>query len=182
MTSPLVELRGVSKAFGNVFALRGVDFQIGQAEIVGLIGDNGAGKSTLVRIISGVHTPDRGDVFVRGEKMTRWNPRLARSHGIETVYQDKALAERQTISANIFLGRERTSFLGFVRHGVQHEEAEKLMRRVGFTSQVFSPRSKVERLSGGERQGVAIARALFLDAYPHLLQEPDIALARCDSE
>src|SRR5581483_4469985 len=178
---PLVELRSVSKSFGNVYAVQDVDFQVRRAEIVGLIGDNGAGKSTLIRIIAGVHEPDSGELYVRGRKIARWNAAKARDAKIETVYQDRALAEQQTIASNIFLGREVTGPLGMLKVREQHAEAEKLMRYLGFTSKVFAPDSVVGRLSGGERQGVAIARALYFKADLIILDEPTTALSLTES-
>jgi simple sugar transport system ATP-binding protein len=182
MTNHIVELRNVSKSFGKTCALDRVDFHVGEAEVVGLIGDNGAGKSTLIKIISGVHAPDSGDIYVRGEKVTHWSVSTARQAGIETVYQDKALAEQQTIARNIFMGRERTGPLGFIRSRAQHDEADRLMRDIGFTSRVFSPDSIVATLSGGEKQGVAISRALYFDAALIILDEPTTALSLTECE
>lgn len=175
--TPTVELVEVSKSFGRVAALRGVSLAIWPGEIVSLLGDNGAGKSTLVRIISGVHTPDRGEIRVKGRPPARWNARVAHESGIETVHQEKALADQQTVAANIFLGRELTSPLGFVRVAAQNREANRLMRSIGFTSRIFDARSPVDLLSGGERQGVAIARALHFKAELIMLDEPTNALA-----
>jgi len=174
---PTFELKGVTKSFGRVAALRGIDFKVMPGEIVGLLGDNGAGKSTLVRIISGVHAPDEGELYFKGERRVKWNARLARTLGIETVHQDRALAEQQSVAQNIFLGREITNPLGFIDIRRQNEEARALMRSIGFTSRVFNERSPVELLSGGERQGVAIARALHFKAQLIMLDEPTNALA-----
>jgi simple sugar transport system ATP-binding protein len=183
MGSPyIVELRNVSKSFGKTLALDRVDFHVGDAEVVGLIGDNGAGKSTLIKIISGVHAPDSGEIYIRGHQVTHWSVAAARRAGIETVYQDKALAEQQTIARNIFMGREPIGFLGFIRGKQAHDEADKLMRGIGFTSKVFSPDSVVATLSGGEKQGVAIARALHFDASLIILDEPTTALSLTESE
>jgi len=177
-----VELRGVSKAFGSMYAVEDVDFHVGRAEIVGLIGDNGAGKSTLIRIIAGVHPPDSGELYVRGAKVGSWSGARARDAKIETVYQDRALAEQQTIASNIFMGRELTGPFGLLKVKEQNEEAERLMRYLGFTSQVFAPDSIVGRLSGGERQGVAIARALYFKADLIILDEPTTALSLTESK
>jgi simple sugar transport system ATP-binding protein len=175
--TPTFQLKNVVKSFGRVSALCGVDFVIYPGEIVGLLGDNGAGKSTLVRVISGVHEPDSGELYFKGERRQRWNARLARDLGIETVHQEKALAEQQTVAQNIFLGRELTNRLGFIRVRDQNEQARRLMRAIGFTSRVFNERSPVDLLSGGERQGVAIARALHFKAELIMLDEPTNALA-----
>lgn len=179
---PIIELRRISKAFGSINALEEVDFAVDLEEIVGLIGDNGAGKSTLIKILSGVHRPDDGNLIVHGREVRHWSPAIARRAGIETVYQDKALAEQQTITQNIFMGRELTGRLGFIRLRRQEEEAERLMRRIGFTSKVFSPNSAVATLSGGERDGVAIARALYFKADLIILDEPATALSLAESE
>jgi simple sugar transport system ATP-binding protein len=177
----LVELRNVSKSFGNVYAVQDVDFHVDRAEIVGLIGDNGAGKSTLIRIIAGVHPPDHGALYVRGRKVQNWSAAKARDAKIETVYQDRALAEQQTIARNIFMGRELTGPFGVLKVREQNEEAERLMRYLGFTSKIFAPDSVVGRLSGGERQGVAIARALYFKADLIILDEPTTALSLTES-
>jgi simple sugar transport system ATP-binding protein len=176
-TTPLLELRGVSKSFGAVYAVRDVSLQVYPAEIVALVGDNGAGKSTLIKIISGVHAPDAGELFVKGEQVRHWSTAQARRKGIETVYQDKALAEQQTVMRNLFMGREDASLLGWLRLGRQRAEAEALMRRIGFTSRLVSPDSIVATLSGGEREGVAIARAMFFRAELMILDEPTQALS-----
>src|SRR5262249_25463463 len=112
MDSKLVELKDISKSYSNVLALEKVNMYIGQAEICDLIGDNGAGKSTLIKVISGVHPPDSGEIWVRGQKVAKWSVAEARAAGIETVYQDRALVEQQTITRNIFMGRERTGRWG----------------------------------------------------------------------
>jgi simple sugar transport system ATP-binding protein len=176
---PLVELRAVSHSYGGTgFALRDITIAVGQPEIIGLVGDNGAGKSTLIKIISGMLTPTAGEIFVRGQRMThRWSTHRSRALGIETVYQDRALAEQQTIARNIFMGRELLGPFGTLRIKRQYEEAERLMRGIGFTSKAFAPDSIVGDLSGGEKQGVAIARALYFKAELIILDEPTNALS-----
>jgi simple sugar transport system ATP-binding protein len=178
----IIELRNVSKSFGNVDALQPIDFHINDSEILSLLGDNGAGKSTLVKLLSGVHKPDTGEIYFDGKRMQKWNAALSRRLGVETVYQDKALAERQSITRNIFMGRELCNRFGFVRVKQQDVEAGRLMRNIGFTSAVFSPDSFVHSLSGGERQGVAIARALYFNAKLIILDEPTAALSLVESE
>jgi simple sugar transport system ATP-binding protein len=178
----IIELRRISKAFGQVSALSNIDLHVNENEVLGLIGDNGAGKSTMIKIISGVHAPDSGEVYVRGKLMKKWDVSIARKSGIETVYQDRALAEQQTIIRNIFMGREQTGFLGFLDMKKERAEAERLMRSMGFTSRVFSPESVVHTLSGGERQGVAIARALYFKAEVIILDEPTTALSLTECE
>jgi simple sugar transport system ATP-binding protein len=177
MDQPLLEFRNISKSFGNIYALRGVSLRVGKGEVIALLGDNGAGKSTLIKILSGVHAPDSGEIHLRGERVRHWSAAKARRSGIETVYQDKALAEQQSVVRNIFMGRERTNRLGFLKLREERAEAERLMRHIGFTSSVFSPDSEVGRLSGGERQGVAIARALYFNAELIILDEPTSALS-----
>ena len=179
---PILKLKNISKSFGNVSALTDISMQVNDNEVLGLIGDNGAGKSTLIKIISGVHAPDSGEILVHGKAQKKWDVNIARSHGIETVYQDRALAEQQTITRNIFMGRERGGFLGFLDLKKENEEANKLMRTIGFTSQVFAADSRVFTLSGGERQGVAIARALYFKAKMIILDEPTTALSLTESE
>ena len=179
---PIIELENISKSFGSVSALTGISMQVNDNEVLGLIGDNGAGKSTLIKIISGVHAPDSGEILVHGKAQKKWDVNIARAHGIETVYQDRALAEQQTITRNIFMGRELGRFLGFLDLKKENEEADKLMRSIGFTSRVFAVDSPVFTLSGGERQGVAIARALYFKAKLIILDEPTTALSLTESE
>jgi simple sugar transport system ATP-binding protein len=182
MAERLIELREVKKSYGSVFALGGVNLHVDRGEVVGLLGDNGAGKSTLIKILAGVVQPTSGDILVRGEKVHGWNGARSRDAGIETVFQDRALAVQQTIVRNIFMGREIADRFGFLRVRREHEEAERLMREIGFTSKVFSPDSIVGQLSGGERQGVAIARAIYNKADLIVLDEPTTALSLTETE
>lgn len=182
MGKRLVELRNVTKSFGNINAVEDVSLYVDEGEVLGLIGDNGAGKSTLIKILSGVHAPDSGEIYIKGEKVSRWNAAKSREAGIETVYQDRALVVQQTIVSNIFMGREIANFLGFLDMKRQYSEAERLMREIGFTSKVFNPNSLVATLSGGERQGVAIARALYYDADLIVLDEPTTALSLTETQ
>ncbi len=121
--------------------------------------------------------PTSGEILVQGKAVSNWNPARSRAAGIETVYQDRALAVQQSIVRNIFMGRELAGRLGWLDTRKQIEESERLMREIGFTSRVFSPRSIVGQLSGGERQGVAIARAILKDASLIVLDEPTTALS-----
>ncbi|MBV8191437.1 MAG: sugar ABC transporter ATP-binding protein [Alphaproteobacteria bacterium] len=177
MAKPLVELRGIIKAFGRVRALDGVDLAIECGEVVGLVGDNGAGKSTLIKILAGVLPPSAGEILVRGQSVSAWDAARARAAGIETVFQDRALAVQQSVMHNIFMGRELAGRFGWLKLSEERREAERLMREVGFTSKDLSPRSIVGRLSGGERQGVSIARALYNRAALIVLDEPTAALS-----
>ena len=183
MKTKFLELKNVSKSFGKVNALERVNFYIkGEPEIVSLIGDNGAGKSTLIKIISGIHTLNYGEIYINSKKMKNWSVIKSRASGIETVYQDRALAFQQTIARNIFMGRELTGIFGFLKSKLQFAEADRLMRTIGFTSKAFASDSIVNKLSGGERQGVAIARALYFKANLMILDEPTTALSLTESE
>jgi simple sugar transport system ATP-binding protein len=179
---PVVELRNIVKRFGNVEALSGVSMTVRRGEVLGLLGDNGAGKSTLVKTLAGVHDPDEGEIIVGGRKVSPWNPKAARDSGIETVFQDRALAPQHSIVTNIFMRREITNPVGLIRHAEQVREANRLMREIGFTSKVFNPESTVGHLSGGERQGVAIARALYNRADVIVLDEPTTALSLTETQ
>ena len=174
----MIELVNVSKSFGRVFALEGVNLKLVPGEIVSLVGDNGAGKSTLTKIIAGNERPDPGGrVLVDGAEIRGWNAAKARDIGIETVHQSRALSERQSIYANVFMGRERTNALGFVKRKTEIAETEALMRKIGYTSKVWTPLSRVDNLSGGERQGVAISRAILFNSRLVMLDEPTTAMA-----
>jgi simple sugar transport system ATP-binding protein len=173
----LIELREIKKSYGNVYALGGVSLTVNVGEVVGLIGDNGAGKSTLIKVLAGVVTPTSGEIFVRGKQVSGWNAARSREAGIETVFQDRALAVQQSIVRNVFMGRELAGRFGFLKIENEIKEAGRLMREIGFTSKVFTPHSIVGQLSGGERQGVAIARALYKEAELIVLDEPTTALS-----
>lgn len=175
---PLVELVGVEKTFGRVQALTNINIKLYEGEIVSLVGDNGAGKTTLTRIISGTEKADSGaKIILKGEEQKSWNAAKARKLGIETVHQNRALSEQQSIYANVFMGREITNRFGFVKQKKQIEETEALMRKIGYTSKVWTPNSPVLKLSGGERQGVAISRAILFDSSLVILDEPTTAMA-----
>jgi simple sugar transport system ATP-binding protein len=173
-----VELRNVSKSFGEVAALRNVDFRLGRNEVVGLLGDNGAGKSTLIKIVTGYHAPTEGELYFEGERVENLSVANARQLGVETVYQERALAELQTLWRNIFLGRELSNRLGFLKVKDMRDETHRLMvESMGFTSIAVSPESVVNTFSGGEKQGVAIVRALYFDAEIIILDEPTMGLS-----
>jgi simple sugar transport system ATP-binding protein len=177
MTPPIIELRDITKSYGNVYALGGVNLKVNNGEVVGLLGDNGAGKSTLIKILAGVIKPTSGQILVNGQEVQNWSPAKSRAGGIETVFQDRALAVQQSIVRNIFMGRELAGRFGWLDVKKQISESERLMREIGFTSKVFSPNSIVGQLSGGERQGVAIARAILKQANLIVLDEPTTALS-----
>ena len=182
MGERLIELREIKKSYGNVFAVGGVNMHDDRGEVVGLLGDNGAGKSTLIKILAGAIKPSSGEILIRGTTVHGWNAGKSRDAGIETVFQDRALAVQQTIVRNIFMGREITSVAGLLNTRKERSEAERLMREIGFTSKVFSPDSIVGQLSGGERQGVAIARAIYNNADLIILDEPTTALSLTETE
>jgi simple sugar transport system ATP-binding protein len=178
----LLELRNISKSFGKVLALQNIDLRIGDNEIIGLLGDNGAGKSTLIKILSGLFPPSSGEILLFGKKMHHWTTDDARRVGIETVYQDKALADQQSVEWNIFMGREITGPLGTIRVKKQREETMKLMREMGFTSKFLKPESIVMNCSGGEREGIAISRAMHFKANLVILDEPTTALSVTETD
>jgi len=168
----IIELENVTKRFGGITALNQASLSVQKGEVVGLIGDNGAGKSTLIKTLVGVHSPDDGIIKIRGEKVSNWNALKARESGIETVFQDRALCPQQSIVWNIFMGKELKYPFGFVREKEQIKEANRLIREIGFTSKLINAESPVGNLSGGERQGVAIARAIYNNAELIILDEP----------
>lgn len=173
-----LELKHVSKSFGEVQALEDINFHLGRNEVVGLLGDNGAGKSTLIKIITGYHQPTSGEIFFNGKKVENLTVPKVRELGVETVYQERALAEQQTLWRNIFLGREICNSWGFLDIQRMRDETHRLMSQsMGFTSEAVNPDSRVEKYSGGEKQGVAIVRALFFDAEIIILDEPTMGLS-----
>ena len=173
----LIELNKVTKKFGGITALNKASLHVDVGEVVGLIGDNGAGKSTLIKTLVGVYFPDECDIIIRGKKVSSWSALKAREAGIETVFQDRALCPQQSIVWNIFMGKELTYPFGFIREKEQIREANRLIREIGFTSKLIDAESPVGNLSGGERQGVAIARAIYNNAELIILDEPTNALS-----
>jgi len=167
----------ISKAFGNVVALRNASIQARAGEVTAIVGDNGAGKSTLIKCVCGVYQPDSGDVLIEGKRTEFASPEDSRRSGIETVYQDLALVEDLTIWENLFLNRERTKGVGplkFLDKTVMRTEAEEMLARL----QVHIPtvRARVRRLSGGQRQAVSIARAAGWGSRIVIMDEPTAAL------
>ncbi len=170
----------IQKRFGLVTALKDINLEIGRNEIVGLIGDNGAGKSTMVKILTGVFPPTSGELYVAGRKVDfgHYNVKRAATYGIETVYQDKSLGEKQALWRNFFIGREITLPFGFI--DVKKEKAiatEIMVNTIGFRGKGITVESTVSNLSGGERQGVAIGRAMHFEAELIILDEPTVALS-----
>lgn len=173
-----LELRNVTKKFGEVHALEDINFQLGRNEVVGLLGDNGAGKSTLIKIVTGYYQPTSGEILFNGEKVDHLTVSKARQLGVEAVYQERALAELQTLWRNIFLGREIANRWGLLDITKMRQETHRLMSQsMGFTSLAVNPESRVGNFSGGERQGVAIVRALYFDAEIIILDEPTMGLS-----
>jgi simple sugar transport system ATP-binding protein len=182
--APVIQLKNVSKTFGEVRSLSGVNLEIYPGEIVGLLGDNGAGKSTLVKTIMGFHKPDEGgEIWFKGEKITDWSVAKARDLGIETIYQERALCELQPIWRNMFMGREIKNRIGRLDVKKMKSEATRLMsEHMGFTSTAVHPDNAVLTMSGGEKQGVAITRALYFDAELVILDEPTVGLSLSETK
>lgn len=178
-----LELKGVFKSFGGVRVLQDVDFHLDRGEVVGLLGDNGAGKSTLIKIITGYHQPDKGKIFFDGHPVHDLTVQKARDLGVETVYQERALADQQPLWRNIFIGRDISNRFGMLDVGEMRRITEKLMtEEMGFTSAVLTPDTTVTGLSGGERQGLAIVRALHFEAEIIILDEPTMGLSLKETE
>jgi len=171
----LLKMVGIQKWFGRVHALTGVDFEIKPGEVVGLVGDNGAGKSTLIKVAAGYHRADEGQIFWEGKEVKINSTRDARALGIETVYQEQALAPQLSIARNIFMGREPVTHLGFMDTKAMNESSLQALANIGLTFK--APDTMVSTLSGGQRQGVAIARAIHFHAKLVILDEPTIALS-----
>ena len=181
---PVIQLKNVSKTFGEVRSLSDVNLEIFPGEIVGLLGDNGAGKSTLVKTIMGFHKPDDGgEIWFKGEKITDWSVAKARSLGIETIYQERALCEQQPIWRNMYMGREIVNRFGMLNVKAMKAEATRLMsEHMGFTSVAVHPDTPVQTMSGGEKQGVAITRALHFEAELVILDEPTVGLSLSETK
>jgi D-xylose transport system ATP-binding protein len=173
-TTPLLELRGITKRFGAVRALNGVDFRVMPGEVVGLVGDNGAGKSTLVKVISGIHPGDEGEYLWEGQKQHVTAPTDATHLGIATVYQDLALCDNLDVVENLYLGQEATAS-GLLDEVTMEKKANDLLAELSVTT-IQSVRGEVGAMSGGQRQSVAIARSLLGEPKMVILDEPTAAL------
>ncbi len=176
----IVRAEGVSLSYGNVRALSGIDLAIGRNEIVGLIGDNGAGKSTLIKVLTGVVRPTSGRLFIRDEEVdwSHYSVREAHRLRFETVYQEKSLGEKQPLWRNVFVGRQITNRFGFIKVAEERRIANELLKgKLGFRGVGIDADSMISKLSGGERQGIAIGRAMHFDSDLIILDEPTVALA-----
>jgi D-xylose transport system ATP-binding protein len=176
---PLVEMRDIRVSFGGVHAVDGVTVTLDAGEVVGLVGGNGAGKSTLMKALSGAHPPDDGQILVNGEVAHIGNPREAKSHGIETIYQTLALADNVDAAANVFLGREIVTRFGSLDDSAMESATRKVMARLNPRFKNF--KAPVKSLSGGQRQSVAIARAVHFNAKILIMDEPTAALGPAET-
>lgn len=181
----LVNMKKIRKSFGSVEALYGVDFSLYRGEIVALLGDNGAGKSTLIKVLSGFHRADSGSISIleKNIDISRYSVAEARRRGIETVYQEKSLGEKQPLWRNVFIGRHLSNSFGLIDVKREKDETMKLLSSVlGLRGAGLSPDASVGTLSGGERQGLAIGRAMYFGAEIIVLDEPTTALALSEVE
>jgi simple sugar transport system ATP-binding protein len=178
MSQSLLSIRSVNKHFGGIHASRDISLELYPGEVLALAGDNGAGKSTLIKMISGVYNPDSGEILYQGQTITNKNPQEVRNLGIETIYQDLALADNLDVGVNLFLGRERmTKALGFIPvldRKFMRDEAKKALHDLGITVHDLS--LPVRYLSGGQRQAIAISRAVYWNAKVLIMDEPTAAL------
>jgi D-xylose transport system ATP-binding protein len=179
-TTPLLQLRDITKSFGSVQALSDVDFEVRPGEVMALVGDNGAGKSTLVKCIAGTHTPDSGQIVFEGREVTIHSPKDAGRLGIEVVYQDLALCDNLDVVQNMYLGREAQRFQILNEATMEHHTAETL-KSLAVTT-IRSVRQPVATLSGGQRQSVAVARAVMWNSKLVILDEPTAALGVAQTE
>ena len=176
---PLVELRDIHVSFGGLRAVDGCTVDLYPGEVVALVGGNGAGKSTLMHTLSGAHPADSGEIRINGELVTIHNPRDARSHGVEVIYQKLALADNIDAAGNVFLGRELTTATGALDDSAMDAATEKVMRRLNPRFRNLT--TPVKSLSGGQRQSVAIARAVHFNARILIMDEPTAALGPAET-
>jgi len=174
MATPLVQMKDICISFGGVHAVDHVDVDLYPGEVVGLLGHNGAGKSTLIKVLSGAYRADSGEILIDGKRATINSPRDARNYNIETIYQTLALADNLDAASNLFLGREIVTPLGFVDDDAMEAETRKILSRLNPNFRKF--KAPVKALSGGQRQSVAIARAVYFNARILIMDEPTAAL------
>jgi len=181
---PLLEVKNITKRFGGLVAVDNVNMKVFPGEVIGILGDNGAGKSTLIKVISGVYHADAGKIYFNNQMIRINNPMEALRIGIETIYQDLALAENLNVYSNIFLGREKLKkYLGFINvldHDYMLNESKQVLNRLDI--QIPSLRNKIINLSGGQRQAVAISRSIYWDAKLLIMDEPTAALGVVEQE
>ena len=174
MATPIIEASGLHKWYSGVHALKGVDFRVEKGEVVGLVGDNGAGKTTLIKVLSGVHPPDQGEIRIEGRKVEIDTPQKAMELGIETIYQTNSMVPTMSIARNLFVGREPLTWslfgIGLLDHAKMRTDSVKAIADVDL--HLRSPDALVGELSGGQRQGVAIARAMYFKSKMLILDEP----------
>jgi simple sugar transport system ATP-binding protein len=174
MDQPLISIRELHKWYAGVHALKGASLDVKAGEVVGLVGDNGAGKSTLIKILSGVHRPDSGEIRIAGEPVDIASPKIAMRLGIETIYQDASMVPMMSIARNLFIGREPLRFrigdIGIIDHERMRRESTEAIAAVDL--HLRSPDALLGELSGGQRQGVAIARAMHFKSRVLILDEP----------
>ena len=178
-TVPLVEMRNINVAFGGVHAVSDVTIDLHAGEVMGVVGGNGAGKSTLMRVLSGAHPADSGEIRIDGQTRSITNPRDAKKSNIETIYQTLALADNIDAPANVFLGREMTTRWGTLDDGAMEDATRKVLGRLNPNFKNFT--TAVKSLSGGQRQAVAIARAVYFNARILIMDEPTAALGPAET-
>jgi D-xylose transport system ATP-binding protein len=174
-TAPTLELRGLSKSFGSVQALADVAFEVRDGEVMALVGDNGAGKTTLIKCVAGIYSPDSGEIFFDGRHVTIHGPKDAAKLGIEVVYQDLALCDNLDVVQNMYLGREERDLLFRLREAAMEQRTSETLSSLAVTT-ISSVRQPVATLSGGQRQSVAVARAVMWNNRVVFLDEPTAAL------
>ena len=172
--TPILETRGLHKWYSGVHALKDVSLEVRPGEVLGLVGDNGAGKSTLIKILSGVDAPDRGEILFDGRRIRLRTPKDAMRHGIETIYQYNSMVPTMSIARNLFIGREplKAALFGFGILDQERMRAESVRAIADVDLHLRSPDALVGELSGGQRQGVAIARAMHFKSKLLILDEP----------
>jgi len=179
--TPLLELRSITKTFGSVEALSDVDLEVRRGEVMALVGDNGAGKSTLIKCIAGAHTPDSGEILFDGKEVSIHGPKDAAKLGIEVVYQDLALCDNLDVVQNMYLGREARNWFQQLNEPMMESKTAETLKTLAVTT-IRSTRQPVATLSGGQRQSVAVARAVMWNSTLVILDEPTAALGVSQTE
>jgi D-xylose transport system ATP-binding protein len=179
--TPLLQLRQITKSFGSVQALTDVDFEVRRGEVMALVGDNGAGKSTLIKCVAGAHTPDSGEILFEGKEVSIHGPKDAANLGIEVVYQDLALCDNLDVVQNMYLGREAHNWFQQLNEPTMESKTAETLKTLAVTT-IRSIRQPVATLSGGQRQSVAVARAVMWNSTLVILDEPTAALGVAQTE